>query len=106
MAKFKGSPCLTDCGGHNAGYKYAQSGGSLPSKYSPSFNNGMKIAQGTFETPKAKAKRLAAIKKKRAKAAAKLRNANKPTSPVLTGLVGGLVVSATTKTVKKEDTNL
>ena len=46
MAKFKGSQCLTgDCGGHRAGFKYANQGGGLPSKYSPSFNNGMKMIQ-------------------------------------------------------------
>jgi len=106
MAKFKGSPCLTDCGGHSAGYKYANSGGSLPSRYSPSFNNGMKIAQGTFETPKAKKKRLAANVKRRAKKQNLIKKANKPASPIMAGLVAGLIVSAVTKEAKTEVTKL
>lgn len=105
MAKFKGSQCLTDCGGHRAGFRYANSGGSLPSRFSPSFNNGMKIAQGTFETPKAKKKRLAANVKRRAKKQNMIRKANKPASPVMAGLVAGLVVSAVTKQVKSENTD-
>jgi hypothetical protein len=43
---YKGSECKVDCGGHKAGASYARKGGSTPSKYSPSFNKGMKIAQG------------------------------------------------------------
>jgi|TARA_R110002073_G_scaffold80996_1_gene194615 hypothetical protein len=43
---YKGSPCKVDCGGHRAGAAYARKGGSQPSRYSPSFNKGMKIAQG------------------------------------------------------------
>ena len=43
---YKGSPCKVDCGGHRAGAKYVRSGGSTPSKNSPSFNKGMRIAQG------------------------------------------------------------
>jgi hypothetical protein len=57
MAKFKGSPCLTgDCGGHKAGYKYANNGGGTYSPYSQSFNNGMNIANGkmNFQNPKPK----------------------------------------------------
>tara|TARA_B110000902_G_C14094044_1_gene508029 strand:- start:514 stop:687 length:174 start_codon:yes stop_codon:yes gene_type:complete len=42
---YKGSPCTKDCGGHRAGARYARSGGTTPSK-SPSFNKGMRIAQG------------------------------------------------------------
>ncbi len=106
MPKFKGSQCLTDCSGHRAGFRYANSGGSLPSRYSPSFNNGMKIAQGTFETPKAKKKRLAANVKRRAKKENMIRKANKPASPVLAGLVAGLVVSAVTKEPKTEKTDI
>jgi hypothetical protein len=43
---YKGSPCTKDCGGHRAGARYARSGGSTPSRKSPSFNKGMRIAQG------------------------------------------------------------
>lgn len=108
MAKFKGSQCLTgECGGHRAGFKYANNGGGLPSRFSPSFNNGMKIAQGTFETPKAKAKRLAANKKRRLKKQTNLvKNATKTTSAVTSGLVAGLTLSVATKTVKSEETDL
>lgn len=48
---YKGSPCKTNCSGHRAGARYARAGGTTPSK-SSSFNNGMKIAQGTFKRPK------------------------------------------------------
>ena len=107
MAKFKGSPCLTDCGGHSAGFKYANSGGSLPSKYSPSFNNGMKIAQGTFETPKAKAKRLAANKKRRLKKQTNLiKKATTTSSPITTGLLGGLTIAVASTSPKTENTDL
>jgi len=41
--KFRNSSCKTDCGGHRAGYKYATTGGRKPSKYSSSFNKGMKM---------------------------------------------------------------
>jgi len=106
MAKFKGSQCTVDCGGHRAGFRYANSGGSLPSRYSPSFNNGMKIAQGTFETPKAKKKRLAANVKRRAKKQNLIKKANKPATPVMAGLIAGLIVSTISKEAKKEVTNL
>jgi hypothetical protein len=107
MAKFKGSQCLTDCGGHSAGFKYANSGGSLPSRFSPSFNNGMKIAQGTFETPKAKAKRLAANKKRRLKKQTNLiKKATTTSSSVTTGLLGGLTVAVINKAPKTESTDL
>lgn len=43
---FGGSKCSGTCSGHSAGYDYAAAGGSTYSKYSPSFNNGMRIAQG------------------------------------------------------------
>lgn len=46
---YKGvSACKTDCSGHRAGARYARSGGSDPSPHSPSFNKGMRIAQGRF----------------------------------------------------------
>jgi hypothetical protein len=48
------SACKGDCSGHNAGYNYANGGGSTPSPYSGSFNNGMRIALGTFVKPKRK----------------------------------------------------
>jgi hypothetical protein len=48
---YKGSPCTKDCGGHRAGAAYARSGGTTPSR-STSFNNGMKIASGTFKRAK------------------------------------------------------
>lgn len=52
MAKFRGlSTCKTDCSGHRAGYRYARGGGTTPAKRSSSFNNGMKIALGTFKPP-------------------------------------------------------
>lgn len=41
--KFRNSTCKIDCGGHRAGYNYALRGGRKPSKYSRSFNQGMKI---------------------------------------------------------------
>ena len=43
---YKGSRCKADCGGHRAGAAYARKGGTQPSRYSPSFNKRMKIAQG------------------------------------------------------------
>tara|TARA_R110000764_G_scaffold118985_3_gene206511 strand:- start:805 stop:981 length:177 start_codon:yes stop_codon:yes gene_type:complete len=49
---YKGSHCKTNCAGHRAGAAYARSGGSTPAKGSSSFNNGMKIANGTFKRPK------------------------------------------------------
>ena len=45
MAKYRGSPCRGDCGGHRAGARYARSGGRSLSRSSPSFNNGMRIVQ-------------------------------------------------------------
>lgn len=52
MAKFKGYNCLTGaCGGHKAGYKYGKNGGGTPSPFSPSFNEGLAIAQGLLKTP-------------------------------------------------------
>lgn len=45
MAKFFGSRCTKNCGGHKAGYRYAMGGGAQPSNTSPSFNKGMRIAQ-------------------------------------------------------------
>lgn len=49
---YKGSYCKTNCAGHRAGAAYARSGGTTPAKRSSSFNNGMKIANGTFKRPK------------------------------------------------------
>jgi|TARA_R110000744_G_C19296426_1_gene555232 hypothetical protein len=49
---YKGSPCKANCGGHRAGARYARGGGAMPSSSSSSFNNGMKIANGTFKRPK------------------------------------------------------
>lgn len=46
MAKYKGSQCKTNCGGHRAGAKYYRSGGRTPSPHSPSFNKGMMVQQG------------------------------------------------------------
>lgn len=43
---FGGSKCQGNCSGHSAGYDYVIGGGSTYSKYSPSFNNGMRIAFG------------------------------------------------------------
>lgn len=49
MAKFRGlSTCKGDCSGHRAGYAYGRGGGTRPSRWSSSFNNGMRIALGTF----------------------------------------------------------
>lgn len=47
---YKGkSLCLgRSCSGHRAGAAYARAGGKIPSPYSPSFNAGMTIEQGTF----------------------------------------------------------
>lgn len=46
MAKYRGSPCITDCSGHRAGAGYFRSGGRSKTRSSPSFNKGMRIAQG------------------------------------------------------------
>jgi hypothetical protein len=43
MARFRSSRCKADCGGHRAGYAYAIGGGRQPSKYSSSFNTGLRI---------------------------------------------------------------
>jgi hypothetical protein len=51
MAKFFGSRCTKDCGGHKAGYRYAMDGGAKPSNTSPSFNKGMRIAQKQSSPP-------------------------------------------------------
>ncbi len=45
MAKYYGSDCKGDCGGHKAGYRYVKSGGRLKTSSSPSFNKGMGVAQ-------------------------------------------------------------
>lgn len=46
MGKYYGSECKSgDCGGHKAGYRYVKSGGRLKISTSPSFNEGMRIAQ-------------------------------------------------------------
>lgn len=43
---FGGSKCRGNCSGHSAGWDYATNGGTQYSRYSPSFNNGMRIALG------------------------------------------------------------
>lgn len=45
MAKYYGSGCKGDCGGHKAGARYVRSGGRKLTNHSPSFNKGMRIAQ-------------------------------------------------------------
>ena len=57
MAKFRGSVCKTDCGGHRAGFRYARSGGRTRSPHSNSFNKGMGIHRGTYK-PRAVKKRI------------------------------------------------
>jgi hypothetical protein len=58
MARFRGlSECKGNCSGHRAGYRYAQGGGTMPSRRSSSFNNGMRIALGTFRAPPAAPRR-------------------------------------------------
>jgi len=57
MAKFRGSMCLTNCGGHRAGFRYARSGGGIRSPHSPSFNKGMGIANGTYKPRQVKKQR-------------------------------------------------
>jgi hypothetical protein len=55
MAKFKGSRCLVDCGGHKAGYSYSKGGGSkTPHRNARSFKKGMKIAVQEKEKRKEK----------------------------------------------------
>lgn len=63
MAKFRNSRCLTDCGGHRAGYRYATGGGRTPSKYSPSFNKGMRIGMKAVKA-RSKHKKTTRRKKK------------------------------------------
>ena len=46
----KGMRCKLDCGGHRAGYRYARDGGRTPSRYSPSFNEGMDQYLGNLPT--------------------------------------------------------
>jgi len=48
------SKCVSDCSGHEAGYRYAKNGGSTPPHINArSFRNGMDIANGTFvQAPK------------------------------------------------------
>lgn len=57
MAKFRGSTCKTDCGGHRAGFKYATGGGGKKSPHSPSFNKGMKIAVKAIKARKKRKKK-------------------------------------------------
>lgn len=57
MAKFRGSTCKTNCGGHRAGFRYARSGGRTRSSSSSSFNKGMGIARGTYKPRIVKKKR-------------------------------------------------
>lgn len=49
MAKFRGSVCKADCGGHRAGFAYARKGGTKRSPHSSSFNKGMGIQKGTYK---------------------------------------------------------
>lgn len=43
---FLGSPCTKDCSGHRAGYKWSQQrGGVDANSWSPSFNNGARLAR-------------------------------------------------------------
>ena len=46
MATYRGSQCKTDCSGHRAGARYFRGGGRSKTISSPSFNKGMRIAQG------------------------------------------------------------
>lgn len=57
MAKFRGSQCKTNCGGHRAGFRYARSGGAVRSPHSSSFNKGMGIANGTYKPRQVKKRR-------------------------------------------------
>ena len=45
MAKYRGSPCKSNCAGHRAGARYARGGGRTLTRSSSSFNNGMRITQ-------------------------------------------------------------
>jgi len=45
MAKYYGSTCKGDCGGHRAGARYVRGGGRKLSPHSASFNKGMRVAQ-------------------------------------------------------------
>ena len=45
MASYYGSPCRGNCSGHRAGARYVRRGGRTTTRRSPSFNNGMRIAQ-------------------------------------------------------------
>jgi len=59
MASFYGSPCKGTCSGHQAGWSYAQHGGSRPSPHSSSFNNGLALGKAMTQamntpTPKTK----------------------------------------------------
>ncbi len=51
VQRFRGSRCSGNCSGHMAGYDYSQAGGAQYSRSSPSFNNGMRIAQGLAPIP-------------------------------------------------------
>ena len=63
---FQGSRCLTDCSGHQAGYDYANAGGTVPSGVSRSFDNGMRIANGLKPLPTIRRKRKAkSLRKKK-----------------------------------------
>ena len=47
MAKkpiYRGARCTQDCGGTRAGFAYGSGGGRKASRYSPSFNRGMRMA--------------------------------------------------------------
>jgi hypothetical protein len=44
---FLGSPCTKDCSGHKAGYEWSKARGGVDanSPFSPSFNNGARLAR-------------------------------------------------------------
>jgi hypothetical protein len=49
MATYYGNVCLTDCSGHKEGARYVRSGGRSLTRSSPSFNTGMRTAQGQLK---------------------------------------------------------
>lgn len=52
---FVGRNCKSTCAGHRAGYAYARNGGTQFSKYSKSFNRGMRLFMG-LSVPKSRSK--------------------------------------------------
>jgi len=50
---FLGYECKgPNCAGHKAGYRYARTGGGVPSPYSRSFNEGMSAYTTNYTAPK------------------------------------------------------